>query len=328
MGYARFFLAKLVGLMSGEFFFSSECERELLAACREFMGGDAYSLRQLNTVNQLPDATLKFFALDSRGRPTAFVHWSNEPFPNAALASCSSSAVARDTLGERLGKFVAMPIFQGEVLSRSFSVHPILHSPSSKVGSKLAYLLASKAVGSWLRDVATRTVKPVSGQEVEALVLRPLEYIAGLQILPDQYKVLAGEGLAFLSDSSWSPQVVFSHNDFWIGNVMFSPAKRWPGMPQIIDWGSSSAAGIPFFDSIRYVRSARLPSGILAAMLKQQLIATKCSPSCGLFNLLAGLGRLGLNRDQFPEERFAQLAVDTVEAYNGVILNFSGGDLL
>lgn len=99
-------------------------------------------------------------------------------------------------------------------------------------------------------------------------------------------------------------------------------------MPQIIDWGSSSAEGIPFFDSIRYVKSARLPSGVLGTMIKQQLIATKCSASCGLFNLVVGLGRLGLNRDQFPEARFAQLAVDTVAAYKGAVLNFPDGGFL
>jgi hypothetical protein len=313
--------------MNSGFFCPDEGEISLLAMCRGVVGG-VNSMKRLNTVNQLPDATLKFIALNSCGRPVAFVHWSNELFPDAALVSCSSSTFARDNLGEKLGELIAMPVLQGEVLSRSFSIYPMLYSPSGRLSSKLAYLLASKTVASWLREIALKTVRPLSEHEMDALVLHPLNYIAGLQLIPAQYNLLAAEGLALVGDYSWRPRVVFSHNDFWVGNVMFSSAAKWPGVPQVIDWGASSVSGIPFFDSIRYVKSARLPSGILRYMIKQQLIATQSSPRSGLFNLVAGLGRLGLNRDRFPEARFAQLAVDTVEAYKEAVLNLPEGEIL
>lgn len=314
--------------MSGDLYFAGVGEGALLAACQEFLLGDACGLRRLVTVNNLPDATLKFFTLDSCGRPTAFVHWSNELFPDAALASCSGSAVAKDILGGTLGKFVAMSILQGTVLSRSFVVYPILRSPNSRVGSKLAYLLASRVVSSWLCEIAKKTVRPVSDREMDTLVLRPLEYMANLKLLPVQYNALASTGLDRIRDSSWRPQVVFSHGDFWIGNVMFSPVGRWPGVPQVIDWGSSSVVGIPFFDSIRYIKSARLPMCALSATLKQQLIAINCSPSNGWLNLMAGLGQLGLERDQFPEARFAQLAIDTLKTYKAAVLNLPNGSLI
>ena len=312
---------ELVGLMKS-------VEDGLLAACRELTGGGIHRLQLLDSVNQLPDATLKFFALDAFGRPLAFVHWSNEAFPAAALAACSNSAAAKHALGEALGRFVAMPVLQGEVLSRSFAAYPVLRSPRSRVGTRLAYLLASKSVGTWLREVAVKTVRPVSANEMDALVLRPLDYIAQLQLLPVRYNVLASEGRERVGNAAWRPRVVFSHNDFWVGNVMFSSAGGWPGRPQVIDWGASAVAGIPFFDSIQYARSARLPSGMLRHAIKQQLMARQCSPLCGLFDLVAGLGRLGLNRDQFPEARFAQLAVDTVEAYKGAVSNSSAGGFL
>lgn len=290
-------------------------------ATMQFRARRPAGLLEMDTANKLPDATAKYIAVDSLGSPLAFVQWSSAQAPDSAAEAAAKAAGARNALGERLGRFVTLPVGSGVASNRSFSIYPMLQAPGNRVTRRLVYSLASRVIFPWLCDVAAHTCCRIEGRKRDESVLAPLVFLSSFEPLPAHIREHALCGAAATERGIWKPTAVFSHNDLWTANVMFSSATKWPRVrePRIIDWGACAACGIPYFDAIRYARTAALPNGVLSFVLHRLAVRAGTSLQHGMYDLLAGVGRLGLSLGEFPRDRFAALVTDTVATYNNAI---------
>jgi hypothetical protein len=76
----------------------------------------------------------------------------------------------------------------------------------------------------------------------------------------------------------------------------------------IIDWGGSSVDGLGIFDLVKFAESARLSPRALNAELTAHAERLGCSLPQTRIYLVAALGYIWHNLNQFPAEKFAMMA--------------------
>ncbi len=102
------------------------------------------------------------------------------------------------------------------------------------------------------------------------------------------------------------------HNDLWKGN--FLQGAREDACSKagysffIIDWGGSRINGYPIYDLVRVSLSYRLTANELKEAIVRATAALECEPVDALSYVVAALGEIAQRIDQFPVDRFLQLA--------------------
>lgn len=296
----------------------------LLDSVSGHLGRDKKNLnvKALNQQSLVKDATLKFVISDDLGNELAFVLMSNDDYPDAVRLAASAAQRACTIVGEALAELIVVPVFEGSVGKNSFALFPcLIPLRSGRIARVLARQKFAKNVCAWLEQVAFKTTAVIPGDRRQEAVIAPLEWINTCTLLADDIRNDAKAAIRALENNQWRPRCVFSHNDLWSGNVLIQPALRNSlaalglGEPRIIDWLSSAEEGIPAFDLINYATSSGLSLKKTADYLNQIQNKTGSSYDSGYFDLLCGFGRLGMNRGEFPIERFSMLVQDMVNKY-------------
>ncbi len=134
------------------------------------------------------------------------------------------------------------------------------------------------------------------------------------RVFSSEIQTQTAAALAALETGAFKPTNVIQHGDFWQGNILLN--RGWPlkGCQDesfsIIDWGGANLKGYPYIDLLRF--SLSIPRG--KAVTKKRLI--KYSRFCGfsveeiLYYVCAHIGHLGLNRHEFPLDRYVRSMED------------------
>jgi len=250
------------------------------------------------------DAPPKFYLRDESNRTTGFVLCSSPLAPDLIGRGAQRARAAREALGPELGEVVLTTTHVGSVDGLSYALLPYCDPISS---NRIVRHFQRRRLGTrlleWLASATKHTATQVCDADFKSSWPRALERIAREKFARE----IAPEWSCQLAEGSWRPKSVLAHNDLWIGNVLRAPSTaRWPFV--MIDWLGSDVHGVPFFDLIRIAESL----GITPETLKKQ-IDIHCDllacdiPHAGVY-LLAALGRVGLNLEQFPPARFTAMA--------------------
>ncbi len=297
---------------------------------REQIGYPAKELivQELPSQKLVKDATLKFAILDNPGNKLAFVLMSNDDYPDAVAHAAQSAQKASQIVGSQLSKLVLQPSFMGVIGKNSYAVFPYLMP--LRIGKFSRFInrqVMTNKIFDWLTHVSKRTTKIIAKEHFQTQVIEPLLWISECPIIHHDIQADALNAVNAMEKIKWVPKHAFSHNDLWSGNVLALPSffgKRAAsfgiGEPRIIDWLSSSEYGIPVYDIINYANSTGASLRKVAYYLKQiNQYSGQDNNSC-YFDLLAGFGRLGMNRGQFPLEIYAKQLEKIVNSYKQICI--------
>lgn len=279
---------------------------EALAPVRKRLGATA-SLPRRGGGNHVADATTKVELVNPRGRSVAVVLCASERSPNMVARGMSTARHARGLLGSALGSVILEPLDAGEIDGRSYVVLPLCRElRRSHVGWKLQRRWLTPFVLRWLHATAQ-----VSSRAPGADFHTPLLHMRRRSGLPAEIQDMATKALARLDSGRWTPRHCLDHNDLWKNNILLPPrslAGHNPVYPfVVIDWVGANPRGHGMYDLIRFCKSMRLPPERIARELGPHCAALGCDPEDAGGHLVASLGWLGMNLEEFPPERFVAL---------------------
>jgi len=264
----------------------------------DYLGGRVsphIGLRLLSS-GMTADATQTFLVGEV---PPKVLQISPAAFPDVVRQAAEKSQLAQAALGSALGWAVVTPIETWDIDGVSCALFEQL-TPMAAKGLRRRFQIRrmTPAVLGWLRGVAAldRGANRDAYKCLSALANCPYESL----------RAAADESLDRLNHGAFSPRSRVMHTDFWIGNLLLDPGGDLDF--RVIDWRGSKVDGFPIFDLIRFAESVKLSP----KKLRRELEAHSQQLGCELGDLrsylLAALGSVWLNLDQFPPERFASLA--------------------
>jgi hypothetical protein len=230
---------------------------------------------------------------------SAVLKISPPPYPNVIEEMIGKARLARQALGERLGSCIPVPIDQWNANGVSCGLFEQLVPISSNRLIRFAQRKRiTPRVLQWLRDIAKldRGPNPKASEYLNAL--------AGCPFIPLQEA--AEKALTEMNASALILRSTVMHGDLWLGNVMLDPSRVREFM--IIDWGGSSVDGFAIFDLVKFAESAALTPRALRTELAAHADRLGCSLDQTRIYLIAALGYIWQNLNQFPPERFATMA--------------------
>lgn len=273
--------------------------------------------------HSVADSTLVFSISGARSSGDFVVLLSNDDFPDAVKEAVGNARGIAGELPPDLAMHVLTPLCADEWDGKSFAVYRRLYSFSeNRLIAKLQKQTYGDRIYSWLARVARETSQVVAGEDQKKMrYLDPLEYLVQEPKLSGEIAGAAASIRSAVEADEWTPVTVVEHGDFWLGNVLLP--KYWLFDSRrdrfaIIDWGGAKRTGYPFIDLIRYFRATSNNLAVLERRLTQY---------CGVSNLpyahvsryvYSALGAIGMNRNQFPLDRYISLVEDCTGALNSL----------
>jgi hypothetical protein len=270
-------------------------------------------LKRPDIENGVADAASVFSIQGESRRECYVVILSNQEFPNAASDAAEKAVSVAGRLPDELAQHVLLPLCVDRFRTQSFAVYPEL-SPFSenKFVCKLEKMMIEGEIYQWLCGVANSTRSSIGESlEINRRFLAPLEYILEEPAFSDSIRQGAAASLLKARRTDFSPLCIVEHGDLWMGNILFS--ERWGfGKPKggfaVIDWGTANIRGYPFIDLLRFHDSSSKSFKKIEHHIRQYSEIVDI-PLCDLTQyVLAALGYLGLNRNQFPMDRYLALS--------------------
>ncbi len=255
------------------------------------------------------DETLKLRVSDEAGRAQAIVLWSNAAAPEMATRGAQAARDAAQAMSEDAAKAVVLPIAEGRVDGRAFTVtRMMVPLRTGRISGRVDRWRVAPRVFAWLGEVVASTAREADS----ASTLRPaLAYLADEEALPEGVRAAGRRAADRLEAGSWVPRFAVMHGDLWAGNVMIDPRRdeaSWADRFVVIDWASGTVHGPPVYDLIRLARSMGTSRRRLRVELERHCQVLGCELEDARSYLAAGLGHIGLHRGEFPLDRYAELA--------------------
>jgi hypothetical protein len=264
----------------------------------EYLAGRASGDARIKTlsVGMTADATCVYLVNDGG---TSVLQVSSPAFPDVVRESTEKIEAAREVLGGNLGSCIPAPLDQWEVNGISCALFEAF-TPISR-GRLRRFLQLGKIrspVLAWLRQIVAVDRGPAKEAErcLEALAQCPYESLREHAI----------SALDSITSGSFEPRARVMHGDLTLGNVLLDPSKKREFM--IIDWRGSDVNGYPIFDLVKFAETVRLRPGELRTELGAHAEKLACDIQDTRAYLLAALGHIWLNLEQFPPKRFAAMA--------------------
>ena len=238
---------------------------------------------------------------------------SNPQHPDFVQAAVDKADQVRARLEPDLARPVLCPRFSGRDEGRSFAVYPVLRPISANpLLGTLQKRLLQKSVTRWIGALCRASRRTLDrAAEIDALFIRPLSYIEGQGRFSKGFREAAAQAAAAIERNEFSPVTCIQHGDFWYGNVLLNGALPLPGSRarfSVIDWGGARIDGYPFLDSLSFSQSCKRSDTAGRHILRDYAHHAGVPAEHALHYVCAGLGRLGLNRNEFPLNRYIPAA--------------------
>lgn len=220
-------------------------------------------------------------------------------FPTVIRQAVQKAKSARDALGPWLGDVILDPLDEWEMNGVTCALFEQLTPiAAGRFKRRLELNRATPHVLTWLRQVAATSRPGNCGMDacLRALTECPYEFL----------REGARSALATIATERFQPRSTVMHGDFWTGNIMLDPSGARDFV--VIDWRGSMVEGYAIFDLVKFAESAGLGAKLLRRELGEHADALGCRVEDTRPYLLAALGHIWLNLDQFPVDRFAAMA--------------------
>jgi hypothetical protein len=258
----------------------------------------------------LPDATAKFLTIDHHDRVNGFLLVSSPRAPFMVERGVLRARAIAGMLPGGLAEVVLLPMHTGSYLQRTYALYPIRRPVAGgALASRWEQFRFGGRVIDWLDQAVVASKRACSTGDVESRFVSPLTSVTQNVQLPASMRSLAARSLSLLEDGQWKPFNTLMHNDFWWGNVVFSPPEDSAGFGfQIVDWAGSQPAGYPFFDLLRMHQSLKVKPGALDHHIARHARLLECDMAEAAAYLVTALGYLGETLEHFPYDRYLESA--------------------
>lgn len=261
------------------------------------------------------DAPSVMVVHDDAGRARGVLACSSPSSPDMVGRATSRARRAAEALPPDDAWRVLLPMAEGRVRGLSYAMFPHCVPLSSQRGVWwVQRALLRPVVFDWLASVTSGTRSPAAPDEVDRLFRQPLERLASLQALAPSTRASAAQAAEQLARSAGPLSLVLIHGDLWKGNILMRhaddcvPPRRWAQRFVVIDWPGSSTRGHPIYDLLRLALSMRLGRRALSREIDRHCALLGCPREQSTTYLLAALGTIALNLEQFPLDNFARMA--------------------
>jgi len=297
---------------------------------RRFDLASLSQLRKPSFKNQVKDSA-EVFKIKETGEDKSFIiTLSNQSFPDSVSDAVARANAILATLDFRLAKHILSPFITGDCNQRSYAFWPArVPISSNKILRKAQITSINSGVIQWISDIGRSTQIAIeSKEEIQSRYYKPLAFLLDENDMPSMIKQVAEDTLASLEASDFRPVCVAQHGDFWHGNILLD--RFWPlslrSSPSfyVIDWGGSTTLGYPFIDPLRYLMSTTgQDSKILRYLVRyhevsglsfQDIVRYACTYS----------GYLGINRGEFPLERYYTAVSTLIQKASTLLKDFQG----
>jgi hypothetical protein len=268
--------------------------------------------------NEVHDTPSKFYLPGIEPKDNAVLMVSRKAHPDSIERAVNNSRLARSALSDQLAAVILEPIKEGRFRDLSFAVWPE-HRPISnfRIIRKFQKRGLEPKVFSWLQDMTENSkVRNLDENFVEQHIRSPLECIVTNSGLSDNVRPYAAKALQQLETSQWIPVTTLQHSDFWVGNILLlknptqSPNNKFGFC--IIDWGGALINGAPVFDLVRFCISSRVSLTRSRKVFYEYMQTTEIRPEELIYYLVCGLGLIGMDLGQFPEDRYLEMCEQNV----------------
>lgn len=268
-------------------------------------------LMPMRTAPTVADATQKWWVVHrrtSRRSHVLILASRLEPRAMQDVADRQRRIIAR--LGDRTASVILTPTQLGTVDGRSFALFSYRQPLSQgRLRGRWQRWRLRRPVLAWLNDAVAETAGQATGADLQRRFLEPLWTLSQDLKLDERLREGADEAVDAAVAGRWRPFSTVAHNDLWLDNVLLAPGAVSGGYGfVIIDWGLANPYGQPFYDLMRLAGSLRLRPASLRHAIDAHCAALACSRHDAMRYLLAGLGWLRQNLNEFPHERFVQTA--------------------
>ena len=259
------------------------------------------TLQLLRRTSLTPDCNLVFLVNDGTEKLVAYVSAPGYPTKvqnDQRLAQSFRSALSSPAVAS----VVPEPLEQGSVLGATYAVVPFYRPIATRRGlGRFECWRLAPHVLRWLEELVTSSNRrtTIDGKtRYEECLLALLQDVRVQSDIRGRARIAIEE-----VQHSHALPLVPMHGDMWKGNVLW--ARQTEAFPFVmIDWGSSSVDGFPFFDLVRLADSFSISSRQFSSAIKSQCAALSLRPEQTFTCILAALGEIWINRNEFPIDRF------------------------
>jgi hypothetical protein len=256
------------------------------------------------------DVTYKGVITDQNGTPAAFILCANPIGKTLVKDNVEKARAAKALLQAPHSQVIDLPFLNGDVQGISWAIYD-LNTPLTRNRWiwQLQKRLLTTLVGKWLIDVVDQTRKTIPDKERTPAIMSPLESLCRENSFPREMVKSAEDAITRLESGAWNPCTTLAHNDLWRGNIMLPPnARVFTRQFRVIDWAGADTCGIPFFDLFKFLQSFTVPRAHGKKLIQSHCDILECRPMDATGYLLAALGVLGQNLNQFPHHAYVNLA--------------------
>lgn len=256
----------------------------------------------------VPDSTHKMI-LHGGSMGSYFALLSPERFPETVAQALDAQRQFQMSVSPRVASVIEPPCAAGNLDGRSYALWRLRRPLSNRRwlrGIQRRRLIPH--VLRWLHDLAECGTVP--DQSIDHYA-EPLAVLAKYEGLPQQIRDICLEAHSDFCLGHIPPVSLPNHGDLWFGNIIIPTASR--GVTPnyygflIVDWGSATPHGVPFFDLFKFAESAGLSPTACRAEIEKHAHTLQVAPTTSLSYLLVGLARLWQRRGQMPESTFRRL---------------------
>jgi len=264
-------------------------------------------------IKQVDDSPEKYYLSGLDYSDNSVLMLSNRKFPNFIARAVDNIKQVREVVSCRSRHVILEPVVDGYFRGQSFALW-IEHMPVS--GRKLIryfqQILIHGQVFSFLCQLAKDGAKTkLTSDEILEYVYSPLHWIEGNAGLSIQIRSIAEQALTRLTNEDWRPITTIQHSDFWLGNILLQKRKNNKLSNDfgfcVIDWSGALLNGAPVFDLIRYCMSSNVSITRATKESEKYLEAIQIPQDEMILYLVIALGNIGLNLEEFPEQRFLEM---------------------
>lgn len=260
---------------------------------------DLQVLRMPST--RVTDSVLLLGNYNQHNKLIGIIHLSQKYDPLQVFNSCNNAYSINSKISSVAESHILLPIHMGFIEGRSFSYTECMHPLSEGFYWKIQKRLIQKSVLSWLVEVAAS----FSDADKEK-TYQNICFFEGRNGLSNEFVSEASSALHSLEAGYWKPVNVPDHNDLWRGNILISGNRYGFRNFKVIDWGASNVYGYGVHDLLTFSLSFGVSAKKLASYIARYSDVLAIDKNNISFQYIAGIGRLGVNLNNFPYVRFCE----------------------